>query len=135
MTTKKNYYVCLRFEGRPELHMTLRYLENFTPIQMAGVVDDIAVVFDHSRVKTGQFQAQYSLEAWYGPQHTVRVLEPLNSYEWPNWMLLLMGQLPAGSDKYRWYPHVTCKDEALDIKVIAVSLMCKKVEVARWDLT
>jgi len=133
MITKKNYYVCLRFSGRPKLHMTLRYLENLTPVQMAEVVECVNAVMAHSRTTT--FHAQFQLEAWYGPRHTVRVLEPYSSYEWPSWMLLLATALPAGSQKYKWHPHVACEDKALDIEVIAVSLMCKKVEVARWDLS
>ena len=135
MPTKKNYYVCLRFKGKPKLHMTLRYLANLCPVQMVEVIDDINQIMNNKIVSPHPFHVRFSIEAWYGPQHTVRVLEPNDDWVWPNWMLLLMSGLPTGSQKYGWHPHVACEFQALNIEVIAVSLMCKKVEVARWDLT
>ncbi|KKN53698.1 hypothetical protein LCGC14_0599530 [marine sediment metagenome] len=133
MTTMKNYYVCLRFAKRPDLHMTVRYLENLTPGQMSEVVDAIDTVLQ-GEIDAHQFVARFCIEAWYGPRHTVRVLEPLSLFVWPNWMLGLMAVLPAGGSTYAWYPHVACKDNQLDVKTVAISLMCRKVEVARWDL-
>lgn len=132
MTTRKNYYVCLRFAHRPKLHLTLRYLENLSSSGMTEAVDSVSETL--ASVKAQPFHLQLRLEAWYGPRHTVRALEPYDSYVWPNWMLGLIARLPAGSQKYKWQPHVACKDNSLDLMVIAISLMCEKTEVARWDL-
>ncbi len=38
MTTKKNYYVCLRFKSRPKIHMTLRYFKGLAPDELASLV-------------------------------------------------------------------------------------------------
>ena len=133
MTTKKNYYVCLRFKGRPKLHMTLRYLKDLAPDSVAGVIEIIDNVMKGSGgIK--RFTPTFRLEAWYGPQHTVRVLEPSHSQEWPGWLLLLLAYLPHGGTEYQYHPHVACQDSILTNEVIAVSLMCKKTEVTRWDL-
>jgi len=132
MATKKNYYVCFTFAKRPDIHMTLRYYPNLAPDQMAAVTRAIADFM--SPEPRHPFKINFDLEAWYGPQHTVRVLEPRDSFVWPNWVLGLMTVLPLGSNKYKWYAHVACKDHKLRVQAVAVSLMCKKVEVARWDL-
>lgn len=133
MTTKKNYYVCLRFQGKPSLHLTLSYMKNLTPGQMAELTTKVnSIVKGH--LKGGQFPARFNLEAWYGPRHTVRVLGPKSTQVWPDWVLALT-QLEGRDQTYKWHPHIACQDKALNLKIIAVSLMCKKVEVARWDLT
>lgn len=134
MTTKKNYYVCLRFKGRPKIHMTLRYLKDLAPSGLADITGAISR-FMAEQSGVGRFTPIFRIEAWYGPQHTVRVLEPDSEQLWPPWMLLFVAMLPAGDDTYKWHPHVACQySKVLKQEVIAVSLMCKKTEVARWDL-
>lgn len=132
MTTKKSYYVCLRFKGRPKIHMTLRYLKDLAPSGLASVMELLDAFMAKERVS--QFTPKFSIQAWYGPHHTVRVLEPRSDQLWPDWLMLLTSKLPEGDRTYKWHPHVACRDEVLCQRVIAVSLMCKKVEVARWDL-
>jgi len=133
MITRKNYYVCLTFRKRPNLHMTLRYFPDLTPDVMSKLVttiDEILAEFDLKR-----FRAEFEIEARYGPYHTVRVLEPKSTQPWPGWLMVLLAKMPTGSKKYKWHPHVATKKAIrLDTQVVAVSLMCKKVEIARWDL-
>jgi len=133
MSTKKNYYACLRFKGRPKIHMTVRYLKDLAPDSVAGVIEIIDNVMKVRNIR--RFTPTFSLEAWYGPQHTVRVLEPKSDQLWPDWLLLLLAHLPHGGSEYKYHPHVKCQDPILTKEVIAVSLMCKKVEVARWNLS
>ncbi len=131
MTTKKNYYVCLRFSGRPELHMTVRYLKNLTPSAVARVTEIIDGIMEDESAEP--FTPIFNLEGWYGPRHTVRVLQASSKQVWPVWLTVLQADLPDGRSEY--HPHmVVCKDKQLAVEVVAVSLMCKK-EVTRWDLT
>ncbi len=132
MTTKKKYYVCLRFKKRPKIHMTLRYFKGLAPDGLASLVAMLSEFM--SAMLVSPFTPRFSIEARYGPQHTVRVLEPRSDQLWPGWVMRLLAELPAGDDTYKWHPHVACQDSKLNLEVIAVSLMCKKVEVARWDL-
>ena len=132
MTTKKNYYICLRFKSQPELHMTLRYLSDLAPSDLAAVTEQLSKFMDKEKVT--RFKPIFNIQAWYGPQNTVRVLEPDNKQLWPGWLMLLLAVLPIGDGKYKYNPHVKCSDKKLAQEVIAVSLMCKKTEVARWDI-
>lgn len=114
--------------------MTLSYMKNLTPAQIAEVIEQIdGIMVEGKEV----FLAEFPLEAWYGPHHTVRALEPSYNMEWPSWLMLLVAMKPEWRDTtYKWYPHVATKtDKELKVNVIAVSVMCKKTEVARWDLT
>lgn len=135
MTTKKNYYICLRFHGRPKIHLTLRYMKNLTPHKLAKLLEKVeAIVVPH--LVGGQFRTRFMFEAWYGSDHTVRCLEPrpTKEIEWPEWVKELT-RLEDGDTTYSWSPHVKCQDEKFELPVIAVSVMCKKVEIARWDLS
>jgi len=136
MTTKKNYYVCLRFKDRPELHMTVRYLKNLAPGDVADVIEICDAVLA-GRKDYAPFVPVFDLVGWYGPSHTVRVLQARTREAalWPEWLGVLRMTLPTGQQDYDYHPHVSTKtDEKLKAEVIAVSLMCKKVEVARWDI-
>lgn len=132
MITKKNYYVCLRFKGRPELHMTVRYLKNLRPGDVARVIEIIDGIVEDRGFK--RFVPVFYIEGWYGPRHTVRVLQTNIKQFWPIWLTVLLADLPDGGSEYQYHPHVVCKDKRLAVEAIAVSLMCKKVEVTRWDL-
>ena len=133
MTTKKNYYVCLRFKGRPQTHMTLRYLKDVAPDGLASVTRLISMFMTKEAVC--RFTPTFCIEAWYGPTHTVRVLEATSEQHWPRWMIKLNAVMPhTGDSIWKWYPHVACQDMVLTKEVVAVSLMCKKTEVCRWDL-
>lgn len=132
MSTRKNYYVCLRFKRRPEIHMTLRYLKDLAPSDLAEITKLIDQFMAKERVC--RFTPTFCIQAWYGPHHTVRVLEPKSDQLWPGWLMLFLAQLPAGDATYKFHPHVACQNVKLTQEVIAVSLMCKKVEVARWDI-
>jgi len=113
--------------------LTLNYQKNLTPGQMAELITKVNSVMKGPQ---GQFIARFNLEAWYGPQHTVRVLEPRNqeASAWPRWVSMLV-EIEGRDTKYPWAPHIVCSDKSLQLRVVAVSLMCKKVEVARWDLS
>ena len=111
--------------------MTLRTLD-LAPAGLASLTELVDEFMASTPV--GQFTPKFGIEAWYGPHHTVRVLEPRHNQLWPEWLLLLVAQLPTGDTTYKYHPHVACQDKVLVQRVIAVSLMCKKVEVARWDL-
>lgn len=130
--TKKNYYVCLRFHGRPKIHLTLRYMKNLTPNALADLLERVEIIMAPHLVN-GRFWTIFRTEAWYGPQHTVRCLESSWQQKWPDWVLELT-QLEGGDQTYNWHPHVRCQDEQFELPVTAVSVMCKKVEIARWDL-
>lgn len=135
-TKTKNYYIALRFEGRDDLHMVLRYFPNQTGEEKSELVVIVKYFVARAMLMNTfkKFRAKFEIEAWFGPQHTVRVLEPKSNHEWPNWLLALLAKLPKGSDKYGFCPHVICKDDVLDVQVVSVSLMTKKVEVYRWNL-
>ena len=136
MTTKKNYYICLRFYGRPKIHLTLRYMKNLTPAALVELLEKVeAIVKPH--LKNGSFWTKFVMEAWYGSGHTVRCLEPeptKHTNEWPEWVKELT-RLEGGDTTYSWSPHVKCQDNKFELPVTAVSVMCKKVEIARWDLS
>jgi len=136
MKTKKNYYVCLRFKDRPELHMTVKYLKNLTPENLAGVVSILDTFMYRKDVEA--FTPVFDLVGWYGPSHTVRVLQARTralGRQWPSWVENLREILPDTGQDYTYHPHVSSKEDTrIEAKVIAVSLMCKKVEITRWDL-
>ncbi len=137
-TKTKNYYIALRFKDRDDLHMTLRYFPNMTggdKVNLMAIVGGVLKEpLSDGCFKT--FRARFEIEAWFGGNHTVRVLEPKNDHEWPSWLLVLIAKLPKGSDKYSTFtPHVTCKDDVLDVEVESVALMTRKMEVCRWGLT
>ena len=133
MTTKKNYYICLRFHGRPKIHLTLRYMKDLTPAALVELLEKVGAVVE-SHLKDGSFWTKFITEAWYGPTHTVRCLEPEDKQKWPKWVEELT-ELEGGDRTYTWSPHVKCQDDKFELAVTAVSVMCKKVEIARWDLT
>ena len=141
--TTKNYYVCLRFEGRPQIHMTLRYLKNLTPSAVARVIETIDDVmrgngrkslFDQNAKGPKSFTPVFNIQGWYGPSYTVRVLQACHNQAWPGWLTVLQAELPNGGSEYQYHSHVACKDKRLAIEVVAVSLMCRKIEIARWEL-
>jgi hypothetical protein len=113
--------------------MTLRYFPDKSPEDLAELTETVSRILKDRELK--RFPAEFILEAWYGPQHTVRVLEPRHDHIWPGWMMLLLAGMPEGSKQYKFHPHIACKDKGLRAVVVAVSLMCKKTEIARWDLT
>jgi len=136
MTTKKNYYICLRFHGRPKIHLTLRYMKDLTPAALVELLEKVEDIVK-SHLKDGSFWTKFTIEAWYGPSHTVRCLEPEPEYSktmWPDWVEVLT-RLEGGDGTYTWNPHVKCQDDKFELAVTAVSVMCKKVEIARWDLS
>jgi hypothetical protein len=133
MSTRKNYYVCLRFQGRPDLHLTLSYFKDLSPTEMAEIVDWVRGIV--APPASSRFEIEFSLEAWYGPRHTVRALEPTYNTVWPRWLMELTTH-DSRDQTYSWHPHIATKtDRELRLTVIAVSLMCKKTEICRWDLT
>ena len=122
---KKNYYTAILFAGRPDLHMTLTYYKNLSPEQLAKLVEKVDAVAKNSPLR--QFRLRADMEAWFGPQHTVRVLQPrFSQMRWPNWVRGLCRSVES--------LHVTCKDESLDLTATALVVMTKKVEVTRWEL-
>lgn len=133
MTTKKNYYICLRFGRRPKIHLTLRYMKNLTSDGLAFLVEKVNAIVKPHRAG-GRFVTKFFIEAWYGPQYTVRCLEPGYRQIWPDWVIELT-RLEGGDETYKWHPHVKCSDNQFQLPVVAVSIMCKKTEIARWDLS
>ncbi len=132
----KNYYVALRFKGREDLHMTLRYFPNRTGTELSDLIETIgkALAAPIKSETFKKFRAVFDIDAWFGPKHTVHVLEAREDHEWPAWLLLLVSKLPKGSDRFGFKPHITCKEDVLDMEVESVALMNRKMEVCKWGL-
>jgi len=109
-------------------------MKNLTPHKLAKLLDKVEdIVAPH--LMDGHIQTKFMMEAWYGASHTVRCLEPdKNKQKWPEWVEKLT-QMEGGDRTYSWSPHVKCQDKHFELAVTAVSVMCKKVEIARWDLS
>ena len=112
MSTKKNYYVCLRLAQRPELHLTLNYQKNLTPGQMAELITKVNSIL--SGCDMSQFVTLFDIEAWYGPYNTVRALEPRDHSAWPGWVDKLVN-IEGRDTKYKWSPHIVCQDKSFFI--------------------
>jgi hypothetical protein len=109
-------------------------MKDLTPAALAELLEKVeAIVAPH--LVHGYIRTKFTIEAWYGPTHTVRCLEPEPGLEaiWPEWVKELT-RLEGGDKTYTWSPHVKCQDDKFELAVTAVSVMCKKVEIARWDL-
>lgn len=132
----KNYYIALRFIGRPDIHMTLGYYKNLHPSGLRDLikrVDDIITTFH-----CDPFTIRLDTIDYYGPDHSVRVLTTSLFVPWiiPPWIIALQKIDNPKKDKtYKsWVPHITCNDNELILQAEAVAIMQKKMEVASWEL-
>jgi len=130
----KNYYIALRFIGRPDIHMTLGYYKNLHPSGLRDLikrVDDIFAIFRHE-----PFTLISDSVAYYGPQHSVRALTINHPWAKPAWVTALTEINNPERDKTYgpWVPHITCNDNELILQAEAVAIMQKKMEVASWEL-
>jgi len=129
----RNYYIALRFVGRPDLHMTLAYFRNG---HVAGTMTEVILQVEliTQKYRCLPFSIKFNHEDWYGPQQTVRVLKADYDTKWPVWAKQLI-QLQGRDNTYTWKGHVTCDDKELDLTVNAIALMHKKMEIKKWNLT
>ena len=116
-----NRHIALRFEGRPDLHMTLRYYSQKDAVERA--LKDAQVLVQ----KAKWFSFEMVRERWLGRNHDIRTL----TVPWtalPDWLINFAGQ--GG-----WIAHVTTEEKSLNLRCNAIAVMQKKQEIVRWQLT
>lgn len=121
----KKVYVALRFAGRPDLHMTLRYYGERDERQIEDLIEEIDLVMVESC--SPRFTMSLGAPEIFGWVKKVRALVPTSHL--PAWLY----RLTAGNAL--WRAHVVCEDDTLELPVDAVALMCKDEELHRWNLT
>ena len=123
---KKNYYIALLFEERPDLHMTLKYYKGRDEAwlkRQEEVIDNYCI-----EEIQGMIDMELTIEKMFGANKDVRVLCPLPgaAYIWPEWVQIFTGR--------SWSPHVTCDDAQLTLTATHLAIMHKKEVVVSWEL-
>ena len=118
-----NYYTALLFDRRPDVHMTVQYYRNLTPRKLGQLIVTVDELINEYDLE--QFKIKLDIEDFFGPRRTVRVLRP-HELPAPGWLQAIRPK--------NWSPHITCKDNALMVKAVALAVMTKKREIVRWNL-
>jgi hypothetical protein len=116
------YYTALRFQDRPDLHMTLTYYGEGRPEDLETVVNYIGRKIEQNRPQ--QFTLELNQEIVVGYKDRVPALT--TSQQFPNWIVAFVPD--------DWLPHVTCREDGLRLAVTSIAVMCKNQELSRWDL-
>lgn len=133
---EKNYYIAVKFQERPGLHLTLGYFKGLMPTELQELVEEVGRVMT-SHLPRWEFEVSFTEEGWFGPKNTVRVLR--SKYKgWPVYFMDLINIRVAGksaSTKYGWTPHVTTDEDRLDLTAVSICIMHKKRTITRWELS
>lgn len=116
-------YVALRFKERGDLHMTVHYYgRSDNQKSMAALVARIGEQIGELRPR--RFRLKCSRKLRMGPHKTVKALGP--DHELPAWVHELAPR--------HWIPHISCKENKLDLLVTHVAIMSRQRELCRWRL-